>query len=192
MKVITRDCGLCVEGSGPFRRWGRNATPSKPVAWAPSFVSAVLIYEGYFVNNKFHDLTGKATCSVGSTVRYVGGFEDGHYSGHGVQSHMVNGQWIVIFDGSWLRGLPWSGKNFDISGNVISTVEGGVVNIGGKPALSNVPASPAMMGASPKNASPSADPKSPPWVTRGTRVYPTVDAADKPDGEIYSALFTSP
>lgn len=164
-----------------------------------TFVSEELIYTGIFVNNKLHDLTGNATCSFGSTVRYAGCFEHGHYSGQGTLSQMFNGQWIVTFEGSWKLSKPWCGNYLDISGNVMSTVmDGVIIRLGPEPVGGAAPpadASPANNSRHDANAgkpSPSADqsageageatakPKSPAppqSPSRGTRVHPMPDTA---------------
>lgn len=73
-----------------------------------AFISPQFTYHGGFHQGKMHDTSG--TCLLGSTQRYVGGFEDGHLSGRGVLEILVEGRWCTVHEGQWVLSRPTTGR----------------------------------------------------------------------------------
>lgn len=110
------------------RTWGSLGTLRFTIeaSGEGKFVSDEVMFEGQFYRGKFHDTTGRAVASFGTTGRYMGSFEDGHLSGYGVLLRLIGAELIKVFEGTWKHSKPWTGKVFDISGNVMSSVMDGV------------------------------------------------------------------
>lgn len=133
--------GEYIEGShqGPRERCGGKRTLSSfmtkrftvMASGLGQFNSPQLTYSGQFYQGKLHDTTGKATCSFGTTRRYTGSFEDGHLSGPGVMENFIEGEWRVVYSGTYKLSKPWTGAHFDVTGVQMMTVhEGSTTSFG--------------------------------------------------------------
>lgn len=120
--------GLRAVGEGK-RSWGSLGTLRYEVeaSGAGRFISADLIFEGSFFRGKMHDTTGKATCTIDTSRRYTGSFEDGHLSGPGVMENFIDGDWRATFRGTWKMSKPGTGTHYDSAGNQMMTVHEGTV-----------------------------------------------------------------
>lgn len=86
------------------------------------FVSPQLSYSGGFRDGKFHDLSGTATCTIGGTYKYTGGFAEGHLSGYGAMDRLVDGAWHVVFHGTWKLSKPQIGTLLDPAGKELAII----------------------------------------------------------------------
>lgn len=96
------------------------------------FTAPQLSYRGRFVNGKFHDLTGNASCVFDSVHNYTGGFEDGHFSGPGDLGISIGGQ-LHRIQGDWRQSRLWTGRYCDEAGDEIMVVEEGIRTLHDRP-----------------------------------------------------------
>ncbi|XWN34955.1 MAG: tetratricopeptide repeat protein [Roseivirga sp.] len=85
------------------------------------------IYQGYFLNNLFHDNTGEARCSIGHTLRYQGGFQQGRRHGHGTLERYdyQRGDFYLHYRGTWENDAPATGTYYDTDGQSRARLENG-------------------------------------------------------------------
>lgn len=107
-----------------------------------------VFFEGIFVNNKLHDTTGNATCSIGTTEHYLGSFVDGHMSGYGVLKMTIDGVLRPYFQGTWKESKQWTGDILDGQGGVLMTKKDGVPSTFG-PAPGPLPPAPPSLPVAP-------------------------------------------
>jgi hypothetical protein len=67
------------------------------------FQTEIITYEGIFMNNLFHDNTGKAIYCIKENIRYIGCFKEGKRNGLGkLERYNQNTKsWNIIYEGEW-------------------------------------------------------------------------------------------
>jgi tetratricopeptide (TPR) repeat protein len=79
-----------------------------------SFISAKARYEGEFLKNVFHDLTGQAKFYIEGEQRFTGCFKEGKRAGPGTleKYNRESGDFYVYYKGTWREDEPETGTFF--------------------------------------------------------------------------------
>nr|NGX39765.1 E3 ubiquitin-protein ligase SlrP [Chlamydiota bacterium] len=93
------------------------------------FLSKIVRYEGDFVDDLFHDLTGEATYFIEQDTRFTGCFQEGKRSGHGVleKYNQERGEFYLYYRGIWKDDHPGTGLFFSTDGEEIAEIKDGMM-----------------------------------------------------------------
>ncbi|NGX38695.1 MAG: hypothetical protein KR126chlam1_00005 [Chlamydiae bacterium] len=93
------------------------------------FLSKEVKYEGDFVDDLFHDLTGDATYFIEQDTKYTGCFYEGKRSGHGVleKYDQERGEFYLYYRGTWKDDHPETGFFFSTKGEEIAEIKDGMM-----------------------------------------------------------------